>query len=308
MRGHMRTAMLLVSVLAALALWRPSSGYATGWVTTILSVDSAMATYGDTTTVRATLTDADTGAGIPRKRISFLVDGRFYQAVTDAAGSAVLLNASPGRLAAGAYPGALLARFDGVYGSTVYEASSGAGDLQVARRPLRVVPGPVSREYGDENPAALPYRLENFAFGEDERALTARPACTTTATVMSDVGAYPITCAGLAADNYEGDYSTEGVLTVTPVPMAIRPDDQAKPYGQPSAPLTASYLGTWKLGQGPEVLSGTLKCGSAGASRWAGAGSYSIVCTGQSATNYALKYVEGTLRVLPPPGPAVRPR
>jgi hypothetical protein len=294
----------MMLVLAA-ALFLPHSGHASGWVTTILSVDTATAVYGGTVSVRATLTDADTGAGIPGKLISFLVNGQFRQAVTNAAGVAEIGNLALGRVAAGAHPGTLLARFDGVYGATVYEASSGAGDLQVAKRPLRVIPEAVSRQYGDENPAALPYRLENFASGDDERVLAARPSCTTTATRVSSVGAYPITCDGLAADNYEGDYSAPGVLTVTPAPMTIRPHDQVKPLGQTAGPLTATYIGTWKLGEGPWALSGTLKCGSAGASRWAGAGAYLITCTGQSSTNYALKYAEGTLQVVPTAAPGL---
>lgn len=305
MRRHMRVSMLMLSVLAALALFTPGNGYATGLVTTILSVDTATATYGDSVSVRASLTDADTGAGIPHQLISFLVNRRFYQAVTDSAGNAVLYYVALRRFPAGLYPGAIQARFDGLHGFTVYEASTGVGDLQVVRRPLRVIPGVVSREYGDENPASIPYRLENFAFGEDEHALVTRPTCTTTSTLNSDAGTYAITCAGLAADNYEGDYGTQGVLTVTPAPMAILPDDQVKPYGQPSAPLTATYVGTWKLGQGPEVLAGALKCGSAGASQWAGAGAYPIVCTGQTSTNYALKYAEGLLRVAPASAPEV---
>jgi hypothetical protein len=249
--------------------------------------------------VQASLTDADTSAGIPGRLISFLVNGRFYQAITDATGNARLGNIALGRLAAGAYPGSLQARFDGVSGSTIYEASTGAGDLQVARRPLRVIPAAISREYGDENPSILPYRLENFAFAEDEHVLAAQPTCTTTATVASGVGTYAITCAGLVADNYAGDYSASGVLTITPAPMAIRPTDLVKPYGQPSAPLTATYLGVWKLGEGPAVFSGILKCGSAGVNLWARVGTYPIVCTGQSSANYALKYAEGVLQVAP---------
>ena len=306
MRRHMRVSMLMLSILATLALFTPGNGHAAGSVTTILSVDTAAAVYGDPVSVRATLTDADTGAGISRQLVSFLVSDRFYQAVTDADGIAVVPAVALRRLRAGVYPGAVRARFDGQFGSTVYEASTGVGDLQVVRRPLRVLPESVSREYGDQNPATLPYRLENFAYAEDEQALITRPACTTPATIGSDVGTYAITCSGLAADNYEGDYRIAGVLTVTPAPMTIRPDDQVKPQGQSGANLTATYLGTWKLGQGPEVLTGTLKCGSAGASQWAAAGSYPIACTGQTSTNYALKYAEGTLRVTPPVALKVR--
>ncbi|HYF91655.1 MAG TPA: MBG domain-containing protein [Symbiobacteriaceae bacterium] len=290
---------LALPVAAALALLQPGHGEAGGQVATMLSIEPVNAVYGDSVTVAASLTDADTGAGIPGQAINFLVNGRFYSAVTNASGEAVLSGLRPGRLNAGTYDDGVQARFDGHFGSTVYEPSTGSAAVVVERRPLRVIPAAVSREYGDENPAAFAYRLENFALSDDEHVLDSLPTCSTTAVPASDVGIYEITCDGLVADNYVADYA-DGTLTVTPAPMLIKADDQSRRFGEANPPFTAKYVGRWKLGQGPAVLAGVLKCGTrVGAMKWTPPGVYEIFCTGQTASNYALKYVEGKLRIFP---------
>ncbi|HWI52604.1 MAG TPA: MBG domain-containing protein [Symbiobacteriaceae bacterium] len=309
-----RLALLVGPLIVALAFLLPGRGEAIpvpgpgdpgGGVTTILTIEPVIGTYGDTVTVVAYLKDADTDAGVPDQTVNFLFHGQFLPATTDAAGRAVLERLplerpGLGRLAAGWYPGDVEATYDGVSGS--FARSTGVTDLIVDPRALKVIPDSVTREYGDPNPAAFSYRLENFLEGDGPEVLTSAPVCTTPATVESGAGTYAIECDGLAAANYTADYSTTGILTVTPAPMIIRADDQSRLYGQANPVLTASYIGTWKLADGPGSLKGTLKCSSQnGGIKWASVGDYEIICTGQSATNYSLKYVAGTLRVGPAP-------
>jgi|GEM_PF-5831889 len=302
MGGRSRLAVLVGPLMVVLAFLLQGRGEAAGLVTTILTIEPVIGTYGDTVTVVAQLKNADTDAGVPGKLLNFLVNGEFLSATTDAAGQAVLADLPLGRLAAGTYMDGVRARYDGEFGSIVYEPSTGAADLIVDKRLLRVVADSVTREYGDPNPDVFSYQLENFLPGDDAQALASAPVCTTAATAESGAGTYEIDCDGLAAENYEADYSTPGILTVTPAPMVIRADDQSRLYGQANPVLTASYIGTWKLADGPGSLKGTLKCSSQnGGIKWAPVGDYEIICSGQSATNYALKYVPGTLRVAPAP-------
>lgn len=302
MREPLRLAVLIMPLALALALVLPGTGQAAGQVSTILEIAPVTGTYGDAVTVVATLKDADTDAGIPGMLVNFLVNGQFLSATTDSAGQAVISGATLAGLRSGSYPEGVQARFDGFFGATVYDPSTASAVLTVDRRPLRVIPDSATREYGDPNPARFPFRLDNFAAGEDSQVLTALPVCTTPATIQSQAGKYAITCSGLSADNYVGDYSAKGTLTVTPVPMLIRPDDQFRLYGQANPVFTASYVGTWKLGQSPASLTGALKCSTkAGAIKLSPAGSYAIVCAGQTAVNYALKYGEGNLQIAPAP-------
>ncbi|HWI65856.1 MAG TPA: MBG domain-containing protein [Symbiobacteriaceae bacterium] len=286
---------LCVMLLLTMALGFPATVRAGGHVSTILTLEPASATYGDGVDAVAVLRDADTDAGIPGKVVNFLVAGQFRSVFTDADGRAAVRGLNPGRLAAGTYPNGVQARFDG---RTGYDPSSGAADLTVGRRPLRVIPQSLSREYGDPNPQELPYRIENFAYGESAGVLAALPACTTDATQASPRGTYAIRCAGLEAANYEAEYAT-GTLTVTPVPMLVRADDQTRPYRGENPTFTATYVGAWKLDEGPGVLTGQLKCTApAGKQTWAAPGRYEIFCAGQTAENYALKYIPGTLTIV----------
>lgn len=288
---------LCAPLMLSLALCLPGNATAWGGVSTILTFEPVSTTYGDGVNVVAFLRDADTDAGIAGKVINFLVAGQFRSAVTDGQGRAVLQGLNPGRLNAGIHTGAIQARFDG---RTGYEASVGITDLTVNKRPLRVIPQPVSREYGDPNPGTLPYRLENFAWNDNVSALTTAPACATEATQSSRVGVYTIACAGLEAANYEAAYET-AAFKVVPAPMTVRADNQVRKYSDPNPAFTATYVGTWKLGEGPGVLDGALKCAAVGegGSKWAKQGTYQITCAGQQATNYTLTYQPGKLTVTP---------
>ncbi len=68
---------------------------------------------------------------------------------------------------------------------------------------------------GDPIPA-LTVSYSGFVNGDDDGDLTTRPVVTTTATVASPAGTYPITVSGAAASNYNFLY-VAGTLTVTAV-------------------------------------------------------------------------------------------
>ena len=81
-----------------------------------------------------------------------------------------------------------------------------------------------------------------------------------------------------------------------PAPLTITADDKSRDAGQPNPPLTASYAG-FVAGETAAVLGGTLSLTTA-ADAGSPAGLYSIVPSGQSSQNYAIRYVNGTLTVL----------
>ena len=89
--------------------------------------------------------------------------------------------------------------------------------------------------------------------------------------------------------------------TIAPAPLTISADDKSRSTTQPNPPLTASYAG-FVAGETAAVLDGTLSLATA-AEASSPAGLYSIVPSGQSSQNYAIRYVNGTLTVLLAPAP-----
>jgi hypothetical protein len=90
----------------------------------------------------------------------------------------------------------------------------------------------------------------------------------------------------------------------------VTADDKSRLQGTPNPPFTATY-GGFQAGETPAVLTGTLGF-STPAMIGSPAGPYPVTPFGQSSTNYAITYVNGTLvvgsgSVVPPPGNATTP-
>ena len=87
------------------------------------------------------------------------------------------------------------------------------GVLTVTKAPLTVTVEYVERQEAEENP---PFVLvySGWKNGEDESVLEEVPVATTTATVASPIGEYPVTISGGKAENYDFLY-VDGILVVT---------------------------------------------------------------------------------------------
>ena len=77
---------------------------------------------------------------------------------------------------------------------------------------LRIIANDCSKNQWEENPK-LTVSYEGFLQCDDTSSLNSLPEITTTATLFSPAGTYPITISGADADNYEISY-VEGTLTV----------------------------------------------------------------------------------------------
>jgi hypothetical protein len=94
-----------------------------------------------------------------------------------------------------------------------------------------------SRQYNTPNPSQFPYYTAFFRNEDGPSSFSGEPEITTTATISSDAGSYPITIAvgTLTSTNYHISFSNPGILTIVKI-------DQAPPSLQAN-PVTIAYLG-----------------------------------------------------------------
>ena len=130
--------------------------------------------------------------------------------------SGLTVNSSSGTIAgtptqAGTFNVALSAANDGGTGtpSTLV--------LTVAKAPLAVTAGSTSRIVGQANPT-FTVSYSGFVNGDTAGSLATAPTASTTATISSPVGAYPITASGGVSSNYSFSY-IDGVLTINSAPI-----------------------------------------------------------------------------------------
>ena len=93
------------------------------------------------------------------------------------------------------------------------------GTLKVWKARLKVSVGNYERYVGQENPA-FELTYDGFKLGETPDVLTQKPVATTTATIDSPEGEYPITISGGEAQNYDFRY-TKGTLKVVADPSGV---------------------------------------------------------------------------------------
>ena len=177
--------------------------------------------------------------------------------------------------------------------STNYTITYVPGTLTVTTAPLTITANNATRIYGAAN-SAFTVVYSGFVNGDTAKALSGTLSCVTSATVASAVGTYPITCSGQTSTNYSITYSG-GTLTVTPTALSITANNATRTYGAANPYFKAAYSG-FVNGDTETSLSGMLSC-STTATTLSDAGTYQIICSGQSSTNYAISYVAGVLTV-----------
>jgi hypothetical protein len=87
--------------------------------------------------------------------------------------------------------------------------------------------------------------------------------------------------------------------TVNQAPLLVTADDKTRIYAQANSAFTVHYTG-FVLGQDPSVLGGNLSF-STPATTSTDVGNYPITPSGLTSSNYAIKFVVGTLTVWPAP-------
>jgi MBG domain (YGX type) len=143
---------------------------------------------------------------------------------------------------------------------------------------------------------ALTYTFTGLVNGDTSSVLSG--GLTTSATASSDVGGYAIDQGTLSADgNYTISYAG-GMLTVAPTALLITANDATKTYGAALPAFGATYGGLVN-GDTSSVVSGLSF--STSATLGSNVGTYSIVPSGASASNYTISDTGGQLSIDPAP-------
>ncbi len=173
-----------------------------------------------------------------------------------------------------------------------------SGTLTITPATLTFTANADSRVYGAANPT-FTATITGFIGGQTlaTSGVTGAPAFTTTASTTSGVGnSYEIIpyAGSLESANYQFSF-LPGILTITPAPLTIEANNTSQSFGtKPS--LSVSYVGlvngdtAASLTRAP-VLSTTATENSL-------PGSYPIVVSGASSTNYTITYKNGTYTVM----------
>lgn len=210
---------------------------------------------------------------------------------TITSGTAAFTTPAGATSAVGTYAinGGGLAAATGNYTITFAQAQGNATALTIIPRPLVVTGSALSRIYGNANPA-LTYTVGGQGLVNGD-TLTGAP--TTTATVTSNIGSYPISQGSLAAS---GNYTltfTPGTLAVTARPLTVTADSFSRAYGDANPALTYT-LGGQGLANSDQ-LTGALATTAALTSS---VGNYAVTQGSVAASsNYVLTFVAGNIAV-----------
>ncbi|MBL7877520.1 MAG: T9SS type B sorting domain-containing protein [Cyclobacteriaceae bacterium] len=227
------------------------------------------------------------GASNPAFPISYsgFVNGETV-AVVDVQPSATTaaLNTSP----VGTYPIVASGGMDNNY-EIVYVP----GTLTINKANVTAVAVDANRVYGSANPT-FTINYTGFANGENSSVLDLLPTASTTATLTSSAGSYPIVVSGGNDNNYNFSY-TSGTLTITKASITATATDATRVYGVANPAFSIVYSG-FVNGETSSVLD-VLPTASSSANPTSNVGVYSINVSGGSDNNYSFVYVGASLTI-----------
>ena len=167
------------------------------------------------------------------------------------------------------------------------EATFVNGTLTIRKATLTASVGSYTKKQGDAMPA-FSISYSGFKNGETKSVLTREPTASCSATASSAPGSYPITLSGGQATNYEFDYRNGTLTVIAADAAAVTARSYTITYGDPLPQFEYDTSGV--------ALDGTpaISCAATANSN---AGTYDIVVSKGSVSNYNVSYVNGTLTI-----------
>ena len=172
--------------------------------------------------------------------------------------------------------------------ATNYDITYVKGILTITQAdPVTVTAKSYSRKYGEKNPT--------FEYTTSGATLKGIPSISCSATATSPVGDYLIVITKGSVTNYN-DHYVNGVLSITKAPLTITAKSYTIMQGD-ALPSFEVVYSEFKNGETASVLS-TQPIITTTATSESAPGTYDIVVSGASATNYDITYVKGTLTIV----------
>ncbi|MFO0936554.1 MAG: MBG domain-containing protein [Gemmataceae bacterium] len=191
---------------------------------------------------------------------------------------------------AGTYPNITAAYL----GTTNFLPSVSSSFTHVVKpKPITVTADDKTRLYGDPNPP-LTYKAVGLT-NNDTPATVFTGALATTATILSNVGTYPITVGTLTANSNYTMTFVNGTLTITKAPLTMTIDNATRQVLDPNPVFTAQFTGL-KNNDPSSVVTGYTITTPATIDSFVG--TYPITVTGTpTAQNYNVTVVNGVLTI-----------
>ncbi len=175
-----------------------------------------------------------------------------------------------------------------------YNLNFVSGTLAITKKVLTATAVNASRTYGATNPT-FSIAYTGFVNSEDATVIDVLPVASTTATITSAVGTYPITLSGGTDNNYSFNF-VSGTLTITKATLTATAVNVSREFGVANPAFTISYSG-FRNGETAVVLD-TPPVASTTANAASTVGTYAITVAGGTDNNYAFTYVNGTLTIV----------
>lgn len=172
-----------------------------------------------------------------------------------------------------------------------YDVTFLEGLLTINKAQLKIVAENKSRLYFEKD-SDFTCQYSGFVNNESASVLKSLPQITTTATINSKAGKYPINVFGADADNYDITYIS-GILEITKRTLNASTGKYTRAFNEDNPTFEIKYDG-FVNGEDQGVLISE-PTASTSATKNSNTGSYPIVVSGGVADNYEFKYKYGRL-------------
>ena len=224
---------------------------------------------------------------------SITLDGAGTSNVTLNWGSAITTATNAGSCS---YGTANVLSVTGSNSGSVY-TDYGSGALTINKAALTVTANNASKTYdGQAYSGGNGVTYSGFANSESSSVLSGTLSFGGTSQGAINTGSYTIVPSGLSASNYNISYAN-GTLAVNKASLTVAANDASKTYdGQAFSGNNGVTYSGFVNGENTSVLSGALSFGGT-AQGAQSAGSYTIIPSGLSASNYNISFANGTLTI-----------
>ena len=262
-------------------------------------------------TITASSSTANYGSTVPTTTPSYsgFVNGESSASLTAAPTCVTAAHGPPNSSPAGNYPTGCSGAADSNYSISYMQ-----GSVTIQAVPLIVTASSGSMIYGGPVFPVTP-KYSGFVNGDTAASLTTQPACSTSATSSTPVGAYLSSCAGAADSNYNMTYMTGSVSvaqasTTAAVVSSVNPSTYMQMVTL-TATVTPQYSGTTPTGtvtfynQGSPIGTGTLSVASCSPAPCQDQATFSTASLPDSGPDSILAVYGGDTNFIGSPSPAI---